>query len=66
MTKGPAFFQAFFLAPEQQQIRALNEPSTTEAKVHRFAEAKISVMVEKKQPNYRFFFFAKIAFQLSL
>jgi|GEM_PF-5670663 hypothetical protein len=66
MTKGPGFFRAFFLVPEPQQIRALNELSTTGAKVHRFAGAKISVMLAKKLPNYRFFFFAKIAFQLSL
>jgi hypothetical protein len=52
--------------PGPQQIRALDEVSTTGAKVHRFAGAKISVMLAKKLPNYRFFFFAKIAFQLSL
>ena len=47
MTKGPGFFRAFFLVPEPQQIRALNELSTTGAKVHRFAGAKISVMLAK-------------------
>ena len=64
--KGPGILPSFFLVPEPQQIRALNELSTTGAKVHRFAGAKISVMLAKKLPNYRFFFFAKIAFQLSL
>jgi len=48
MTKGPGFFRAFFLVPEPQQIKALNELSTTGAKVHRFAGAKISVMLAKK------------------
>jgi hypothetical protein len=35
--------------------------------MHRFAGRKnASVMLAKRVPNYRFFFFAKIAFQLSL
>jgi hypothetical protein len=47
MTKGPEFLRAFFLVSERQQIRALNELSTTEAEVQRFAGTKIWVMLEK-------------------
>jgi hypothetical protein len=32
MTKGPGFFRASFFVPGPQQIRALNELSTTGAK----------------------------------
>jgi RNase P protein component len=39
--------------------------ANTRAKMHRFVGAAIRVLA-KELPNYRFFFLAKIAFQLSL
>jgi hypothetical protein len=54
--EGPDFFRAFYLVPQPRK------------KMHRLAEAKksISDVGKKGAANYRFFFFAKIAFQLSL
>jgi len=54
MTKARDFFRAFTLC-------------RSNGKTHGIAGAKnAQAMPTKKLPNYRFFFFAKIAFQLSL
>jgi len=55
MTKARDFFRAFFLVPQPRK----NASDCTEQK-------NASVMLTKKLPNYLCFFFAKIAFQLSL
>jgi hypothetical protein len=56
MTKARDLSRAFFSRAQPRQIRAgvVNPEQNT------------SVLLAKEPPNYRFFFFAKIAFQLSL
>ena len=53
--EGPDFFRAFFLVPQPRK----NASVCRSKKMHQCCW-------QKKLPNYRFFFFAKIAFQLSL
>jgi len=58
MTKARDFFRAFLLVRQLRQIMALNGIDLPEQK---------HISDATKGPlNYRFFFFAKIAFQLSL